>query len=146
MAHDISDHLQALKNQLLERRRKLEADERETLKRIRAEMRKLEETAKMVADMQHDLPSLLGDESSESDANAADESDAQIPWQATIERYIESTGSTSMTAADVKRYAGSIGYKLKDSSYNSAHEALRKRVERGEMLKDGAKFVVKGEQ
>ena len=145
MAHDISDHLQALKNQLLERVRKLQADERDTLARIRADMRKAQEAAKLIGDVQAELPALLGGEPSESNAQA-DESDAQIPWQATIDHYIESTGARSMTAADVKRYAGSMGYRLKESSYNSAHEALRKRVERGDMVKDGAKFVVKGEQ
>lgn len=67
----------------------------------------------------------------------------RIPIGEIIDRYTEKYNADAVTAAAVRRYAEGLGYSTSTSTYNSIHEALRRRVSRGEMVKDGSKFRIK---
>lgn len=135
------DHLKAIKNQLLERKRTLQAQHQEEIKRLTAEMRQLEEYAKSLGDLEAALPALLaGKPLPEPTAPAA-----KIPITEIIDRYF-SEGNQECTAAGIKHYAAAHGYTVTTATYNSIHEALRRRVERGTLIKDGPKFRIKREE
>ena len=140
MPHDERDHLQAVENQLLERRRSLQAE----VGKLQAEMRKLEESAKLLREVRGELPAMLSrdlppappDEDANSDGKRVDISGY-------IDRYFAETSAPDATAADVKKFMITNGVESYPSLYNSIHEGLRRRVARGDMVKDGARFAPK---
>jgi hypothetical protein len=133
-----TDHLKAIRNQLLERRRVLEARHREEIRKLQQEMRQLEDYAKSLGDLEAALPALLGGGPLPEPPQATQ----KVPIGEIIDRYI-AEGHGEFTAATLKNYAGGLGYPVTTATYNSIHEALRRRVERGEMVKEGPKFRVK---
>ena len=135
-----TDHLKAMKNQLLERKRTLESQRREEIHRLESEMRQIEEFARTLGTLETALPALLA-------GTALPEPTAppgRIPIGEIIDRYLAG-GHTECTAASIKHYASANGYTVTTATYNSIHEALRRRVEKGAMVKEGAKFKVKRE-
>jgi hypothetical protein len=131
------DNLKHIRNQLLERRRTLQAQHQEEIKRIQAEMRQLEEYAKSLGDLEEALPALLSGKPLPEPTVTP-----KIPITEIIDRYL-AEGHQECTAATIKHYASAHGYTVTTATYNSIHEALRRRVEKGAMVKDGTKFKVR---
>ena len=142
MPHNEADNIQAIKNQLLERKRALDNKHREELRRLQAEYaaqsRKLEEYAKALSDLQGDLPSLLSGELPRGDEGPSNVGRVDIGGY--IDRYLNEVGAESLTAATLKAFVLAQGVEPYPSLYNSIHEALRRRVARGELEKVEGKF------
>lgn len=136
------DHVTALKNQFLERKRTIEAKHRELIRAMQAEAKELEEWARTLAELEGKLPGLLGGAPGET-AHVATDATSRVPISDLIDKYIADTGSEAFTAADVRKFITNLGYATTTSTYNSIHEALRRRVDRGDLEKDGTKFKVK---
>ena len=142
MPHNEADNIQAIKNQLLERKRALDNKHREELRRLQAEYtaqsRKLEEYAKTLSELQGDLPSLLSGELPR--AEPVEHGTGRVDIGGYIDRYLAEVGAGSLTAATLKAFILAQGVEPYPSLYNTIHEALRRRVARGELEKVEGKF------
>lgn len=140
-----AEHVQAIRNRIRERRRALEARHRQELERMRQETKQLDEWERTLGDLVNILPNLLTGETLPDESSETNAPQARIPITELIDRYFAESGAVETTAAVIKNYIAAQGYAVTNATYSSVHEALRRRVERGELVKEGPKFRRKGE-
>ncbi len=136
--------IEHIKNLFIERKRHKEAERRELLATIDQEAKELELWIKTFGELQGALPKLLNGQPLP--ALPMEKLRApKLPINELIDRYMTEVQSSDFTAANVTHWIKAQGYQTSTTTYNSVHDALRKRVERGGMVKQGPKFSKKGE-
>lgn len=142
MAH--ATEVPRLENAAAQLRRRAD-EKRAEIQRLQRELEEIEDDARTVARLVAKWPAMLGQATSQdkSPERAQPVIDGKVPVTELIDRYLRDTGKREFSAADVKHYIINLGYEVKPSTYNSIHEALRRRVTRRELTKAGSKFRVR---